>query len=235
MASERKPLQRDQALIGILERLAGELRQQDETLASLSERQNNLATAIDSTGINLRGKQVETQQSYDKLYEAISHYRSNMLSLVNEQDRITKDIEELRKAVKTATYALDITNQKLIGLDERLSGHEKSSNTYYQQAGKQSELFQNALIDSGRSFAKLHTDTEKHLAELHNETARQLDKFQHETLRRLLLLDGIVTSLQTLLVRTEPRKKKPLWIVRAFARMRVFFKYKVPSFFMKRK
>ena len=219
--------ERDQALIGILERLASEMEQQDSMLEDSLKRQAELAKSLDSAERHLRRKQIDAEKAQEKLSDSFHHYRSDMLSLVNEQDRINRNIDDLQKAIKTAAYTLDATNQKITGLDERLKQHEKTSQEHFEHALKQPGVFREVLDDSNRNFTRLHADTEKHLGELHRETARQLDKFQHETMRRLLLLDGIITSLQTLLVRTEPPEKKPLWIVRQFSKIAKFFRFKV--------
>ena len=225
---------RDQALIGILERLAGEMQHQDDMLEDLLARTDTLTKSMETLESQQKSSSIEPRKTKDNLFDPSRDYRSDMLSLVNEQDRINKNIEELQKVVKTAAYTLDVTNQKLVGLDERLTGHEKLSNEYYAQAQKQPAIFQEALNDSSRSFAKLHAETEKRLGEMYGETARQLDKFQHETTRRLLLLDSIVTSLETLLIRTAPPEKKSPWISRLFKRICKFFRYKLP-FLFKRK
>jgi len=228
MSTDSKMSDRDQALIGILERLAGEMQHQDDMLEDLVARTDALAKSLETIEHQQKGSTIESRKSKDNLFDPSRDYRSDMLSLVNEQDRINKNIDELQKVVKTAAYALDVTNQKLIGLEDRFSGHEKISNEYYTVAQKQPEIFHSALNASSRDFAKLHADTEKRLGEMYNETARQLDKFQHETARRLLLLDSIVTSLQTLLIRTEPPEKKPFWLKRVFRRIGMFFRFKLP-------
>jgi chromosome segregation ATPase len=156
-----------------------------------------------------------------------------MLSLVNEQDRINENINELQQMVKNATYSLEVTNQKISGLEERLTVQEKALQEHYEDAQKQAVDFKREIAESSRSFTKLHADTEKNLGELHKETGRQLDKSQHETMRRLLALDGIVTSLQTLLIRTEPPEKKPPWIKRQFSNLQRFFRFKLPLILQK--
>ena len=225
--------ERDQALISILERLAGEMEQQDVILEDLLKRSGEFAKSLESSELIRKSGRTDTEKAHDKLFDSFQHYRSDMLSLVNEQDRINKNIDDLEKVLKSTTYALDTTNQKLDGLDERLKLHEKGSQEHFEHALKQPEVFRDVLTDSNRSFTKLHADTEKHLGELHSEMARQLDKFQHETMRRLLLLDGIVTSLQTLLVRTEPPERKPPWIKRQFGKISKFFRIKLPSLLRK--
>jgi len=231
---EAKRSDRDQALIGILERLAGEMQHQDDMLEDLISRSESLAKSLETTQKQMQSSPGDSRKSKDTLYDPSRDYRSDMLSLVNEQDRINKNIDELQKVVKTAAYALDVTNQKLVNLDERLSSHEKVSNEYYTDAQKQPVIFQEALNDSSRSFAKLHADTEKRLGEMYSETTRQLDKFQHETTRRLLMLDSIVTSLETLLIRTAPPEKKPSWISRLFGKVGKFFRFKLPYLFKKK-
>jgi len=227
MADEEvKRSDRDQALIGILERLAGEMQQQDDMLEDLISRTDLLAKSLEETQKQMQSSPGDSRKSKDNLFDPSRDYRSDMLSLVNEQDRINKNIDELQKVVKTAAYALDVTNQKLVNLDERLISHEKISNEYYSEAQKQPVIFQEALNDSTRNFTKLHAETEKRLGEMYSETTHQLDKFQHETSRRLLMLDSIVTSLETLLIRTAPPEKKPSWLSRLFKKIGKFFRNK---------
>jgi len=229
---ETKMSERDQALIGILERLAGEMQQQDDMLEALLSRTDSLAKSLET--LEQQKGSTDSRKSKDTLFDPSRDYRSDMLSLVNEQDRINKNIDELQKVVKTAAFALDVTNQKLVNLDERLTSHEKISNEYYAQAQKQPVIFQEALDESSRNFSKLHAETEKRLGEMSKETMQQLDKFQHETARRLLLLDGIVTSLETLLIRTAPPEKKTSWISRLFRKIGRFFRFKLPYLFKKK-
>jgi len=225
--------ERDQALINILERLAGEMKQVDLRLEDSLARNTELLKSLESTGRQLRGKQLDADRSHDKLFESFHHYRSDMFKLVNEQDQINRNIDDLQKTLKTTMFLLDNTNQKLADLDERLKMHEKTSYDYYEHTSKQPEIFRDALEDSNRNFTKLHTDTEKHMGRAHRETIRQLEKFQYEAMRRLLLLDNIISSLQTLLVRTEPPERKPSWVARQFNRLISFFRLKLPMLFMR--
>ena len=228
MPDNTKVVDRDQALIGILERLANEMEQQDKMLEDLISRHGEFAKTVESAEMNRRAKQIDNDQAHDKLFDSFHHYRSDMLSLVNEQDHINKNIADLQKTVRDTIYALETTNQRLAGLDERLKQQEKISSDHYAHALKQAEVFQRELTESNRNFAKLHADTEKHLSELHKETEQQLDKSQHETMRRLLTLDGIVNSLQTLLIRTEPPEKKPPLIKRLLHKINIFFRIRLP-------
>ena len=235
MSQESKMSERDQALISILERLASEMQHQDDMLENLLKRQGELSKALETTELHLRSKQVDAEKSHDTLSESIHHYRSDMLSLVNEQDRINKNISNLEKIIKTTTFTIETTNQNLSSLDERLKVHEKASHEHFELALKQPETLRGTLNEINRNFTKLHADTEKHLGELHRETARELDKFQHETLRRLLLLDGIIESLQTLLKRTDPSERKTPWTKHLLEKTVKTFRYKIPSLFKKKK
>jgi chromosome segregation ATPase len=219
---EMKASIREKALIGILERLADEMKDQDLMLEDLLKHQGELTKATEALDRYQRVKFTDSDKANEKLFDSFHHYRSDMLSLVNEQDRINSNINDLHKALKTATYTLDVTTQKINDLDERLKLHEKASLEHFEHAIKQPEIYSETVIDTTRSFTKLHSDTEKHLSELHRETEQQLNKFQSETTRRLLLLDSITTSLQTLLQRTEPPERKTPWFKRKLDR---FFKF----------
>ena len=220
---------RDQALIGILERLGGEMAEQDKKLGELLKQNEELTKAIASTERNLRSKQIDAEKAQDKLFDSFHHYRSDMLSLVNEQDRINHNMGELQTLVKNAMYTLDAATLKVSDIDERLSILEKTTQNHFEHALKQPGFYQSALDESNRKFTKLYADTEKHLGELSRETDRHLDKFQHDTMRRLLLLDGIINSLQTILQRTEPQEKKTPWISVQFSKITYFFRHKVPG------
>jgi chromosome segregation ATPase len=222
---------REQALIGILERLANEMEQQDVMLEDLIKRHDEFVKSSENAETYRRTKLNDAEKAHDKMFESFHHYRSDMLSLVNEQDRINKNIDELQKMVKTATYSLEVTNQKISSLEERLTLQEKATQEHYEHSQKQAEAFKHEIAESSRNFAKLHAETEKHFSELHKETERQLDKSQHETMRRLLMLDGIVSSLQTLLTRTEPPEKKQPWIKRLVSNTGKLFRIKLPLFF----
>jgi len=237
MPDSAKMSERDQALINILERLVGEMRQQDSKLEDILARSTEFTSALDSTGRQLRGKQVDaeraSERSHNKLMDSFHHYRSDMLKLVNEQDQINSNIDTLQKLVRTTMFTLDSTNQKLVDLDERLNLQEKTSREHYEHSVKESEVFQGAVDNSNRNYTKLHADTEKQIGQMHKETSRQLEKFQHEMVRRLMLLDSIITSLQTLLIRTEPPERKTPWIARMFRKMVDFFRLKIPFLFSK--
>jgi len=231
MADNKKMSNRDQALIDILERLAREMEHQKQMLEDLNTLQNDFSKSVETMELQRRSRHIDSDKAHDKLFESFHHYRSDMLSLVNEQDRINSNIDNLEKLIKNTTFALETSIQKLKDMDGRLKHLEKAFGEHSEHSLKQETVLRDEMAESTRNFTKLHADTEKHLGELHTETGRQLDKFQHEIMRRLLMLDGIVTSLQTLLIRTEPPEKRPLWIVRLFRKVIKFFRFKLPLFF----
>ncbi|MCL2280252.1 MAG: hypothetical protein FWC20_12735 [Oscillospiraceae bacterium] len=264
MHEDAKKSDRDHALIGVLTRLAEEMQEQDKMLADVISRQTNLGKGLEATEQYIRRKQIEVDEAHNKMMDSFHHYRSDMLKLVNEQDTINRNISDLQSVVKTTTFTLDNTNHMLTALDERLSRLEKVTGEQIAHTMKQHGSLQEALDESGREvarlhtetekridgfhretaeqldkssrdFSKLHADTEKRIDDFHKDTLEQLDKFQYETTRRLLLLDSIVNSIQTLLVRTDPELKKKPWIVRVFKRISTFFRFKLPFLLKKNK
>ena len=224
---------RDKTLINILERMVDQMQKQDLLLEDVIRRQNELIRGVDGAESHRGLLHSQTDKSLERLSESIIRFRSDMLSLVNEQDHINKNIDDLSKLIKTTTFAVDNSNKRLADIDERAKSQEKSIREHYEHSLKQAEVLQRELADTNRSFAKLHMDTEKRLGQLHQETQRQLKKLQQETMRRLLALDGIDSALQTLLIRTEPPEKKSPLIVRIFKNIVRFFRKKLPSIFVR--
>jgi len=231
MAEKAKASDRDKALINILERLGGELQRQGMLLEDLTERQNEVSQSMRSTEYQLSTQYNESERTYDKIQESISRYRSDMLSIVNEQDHINAGVKGLRKDIGNTVFSLETNNKRLEDLEARIKASEKAMRDHYDASQKQAESVPKEFADVRQNVSRLHADTEKRLGELHRETQRLLDKMNNDTTRRLLRLDGIESALATLLIRTEPPEKKPLWIVRVFNRVGVFFKMQLPAFF----
>ena len=235
MAEKAKMSARDSALIGILERMADQLQKQDTLLEDVIRRQNEFARLLESTEHSRGSMQKESDISLKKLGDLISRYRSDMLKLVNEQDRINKNLDESNKVVNKTAYAIENNNQKLDTMDERIRSQEKSVSGHYEHSVKHAEDIPRILGESTRGIMKMHVDTEKQLEKLHHETQQQLEKLRQEATRRLLALDGIETALHTLLIRTEPRARKPFFLTLVFKSIGGFFRYKLPSAFKKLK
>jgi len=230
MAEKAKASDRDKALINILERMGGELQRQGALLEDLTQRQNEVSQSMRSAEYQLSSQYSDSEKTYGKIQESISRYRSDMLSIVNEQDHINAGVKELRKDIGRTTFSLETNNKRIEDLEARIKASEKAMRDHYDATQKQAEAAPKEFADVRQNVSRLHADTEKRLGEMHRETQRLLDKMTNDTTRRLLVLDGIESALATLLIRTEPPEKKPLWIVRAIARAGVFFKIKLPAF-----
>lgn len=234
MAGKAEVSQRDSVLISILERLSNQIESQDLLLADIAKRQLELTKAVEATEFNWKTRQIDANEANGALRESITRYRSDMLSLVNEQDHINKNITNLNELVNKTAYSLEKVNQNLIGLEERVKTQEKTINEHFSHSLKQAETLPEEIADSTHSITKLHMDTEKSLGKMHKETQRQLEKLHHETTRRLLLLGDIGTALQTLLIRTEPPEKRPSRLMRMIRRAGRFCRAKL-SRLLKRK
>jgi len=257
MADQIKISERDATLVNVLERLADQISKQELLLEDVIRRQNELAESVASSELHQDFKQNEAETSHKKLSESFHRYRSDMLKLVNEQDSMNKSIADLYRSIDKFTYAIDLTNHKLADFDEWRAKqdksltehieytikkadfdqwqkkHDKSLNEHYEITIKQVEMFPKTIDEASRNVTKLHMDTEKAIEKMHSETKRQLGSIQSETMRRLLALDGIESTLQTLLIRTEPPEKKPNWIVSQCKKTGVFFRHTFTSLFRK--
>jgi len=233
MAEKSKTPDRDKALINILERLGGELQRQGDVLEDVIRNQEELSGALRSAEFQLGAQQSACEKSIEKISETISHYRSGMLSLVNEQDRINESLKDMRRMIHDTNFALETSNQTMAGLDERASAQDKAMRDFYKHSLKQEAVTQKGIADTERTVLKLHTETEKRITDIHRENQAQLEKLQQDTMRRLLVLDGIDAALDTLLIRTEPPEKKPLAFVRMFKKLGVFLRVKLPAILKK--
>lgn len=260
MPAERKPSQRDITLISILERLSEQLQQYDARLEEISKNQIDLSGATLRTQIRLDARQDGAEVSIEKLQESLARFRSDMLSMVNEQGRIDDTLKELAKKQRAIAEAQEEISRDLAGLKELSKSQEKTSREHFEHSVRQSgevgkefadvnhniarmsaEAEKNIgnehgdlkkqILDTDRKIAKLHEDTEKHLGDGHKDIQRQITELRQETKRRLLALDGIEASLQILMIRTEPPEKKPFIAVRMVRGVRQFLKFKVPEVF----
>ena len=219
MAEKSKASQRDLTLINILGRIADQLQKQDQQLESLTASQIDLSQSLETVELRMKSRLGEVNESVEKLQESFSRYRSDMLSLVNEQDHINKNVTDMNNLVNRASYAVEISNQEFAGLREQINTQEKTVNEHYTHSLKHAEAMPKEIAESTRSITKLHMDTEKSLSDMHRDTQRRLEKTQQDIMNRLLVLSDIESSLQTLKLRTEPHERRPFWFVRLFRRM----------------
>jgi len=224
MAEKGKTSHRDTTLVNILERMADQLQKQDKLLEDVVKQQFELSNAYESQELRIAARQNDVVAAVEKLQESFSRYRSDMLSLVNEQDHMNKNTVELSNLVNKAFYSVEHSANELSELGENARTQEKLVQKHYEHSLRQSENLPKEIEESTRSITKLHMDSEKNLGKMHQETQRQLEKLQQETTRRLLVLGNIESELQTLLIRTEPHDKRPNWLVLVFRRVVRFFR-----------
>lgn len=245
MAEKGKMTRQESALVSILERMADQLTKQDQLLEDVNTRQFDLTKALEAIEFQIEARQNDYSRALESmeyqigirqsgadsdvkgLQDTISRYRSDMLSLVNEQDNINIKVAELNTLLNKTVYAMEKANQTISELEAKSKSQEKIANEHFTHSLKQAEILPKEISNSTQSISKLHMDTEKSLGKMHQDTQRQLEKLQQDTTRRLLVLGDIETALQTILVRTEPPEKKPFWIKRLFRRVFGFFRLKI--------
>ena len=245
MSDERNMSLRDETLIKVLERLADSISSQESLLKEAAKKQHELYSEMESIERRQLLRQNAAVSATERSSEAISRYRSDMLSLVNEQDRMNEIITELNKKQLALAYSQDNiinmitdingriqTQEKTVGgiaysqesskntltdLSSRIEMQERVVNEINTHSVRHEELLPKEIGALNRSIGKLHADTEKRIVELQRETQKQLDKMKLDYERRLLALDKIEAALEILMIRTEPPEKKPFFIIR-FAR-----------------
>ena len=213
MVEEIKKSDRDKVLISILERMADQIGKQDTLLSDIVKQQGEYALEVQNASLHRRSLQMETEKSIDKLQEALSRYRADMLSIVNEQDNINRNISELNRIIGQATFQFEFTNNRLIEIDDRVKKQEKGMSEQNEALIKQTEQIPKDIFEASRREIKLHAETEKRLNDIQHEVATQVDKLQKDVARRLKILEDIDSSFQLLIFRTEPPEKKPPAIV----------------------
>ena len=222
MAEKGKLSQRDQTLVKILDRLSDDIRNQDIRLEETKNRLLELFADIERAWAKQHARHDFSDVAIEKTQSEIQRYRSDMLSLVNEQDRMNAAMIDLTKKQAAIAYSQDNLVNTMKDLSKRLEVQEKAVHDIGEHSEKHEETLTSQLKDLSRNVAKLHMDTEKRLGEMHTDTHRLLRDMKADTIRRLLALDKIEESLGVLLIRTEPRQKKPFILVRLFRRIRMF-------------
>ncbi|MDR2570917.1 MAG: hypothetical protein LBD23_11600 [Oscillospiraceae bacterium] len=221
--------ERDKALLGILERIAGELGEQDILLENIYKSQKEHSKAIQTTNNRIDSHRMSTEKAIDRIHDSISRYRSDMLSIVNEQDHISSNFKELGKLINQTTFAIENTNKRIAVLEERIKPLESAISKNHEHSTKHADTTVSLFTDVEHNAIKLHADTEKRISDLHGETEQQIERLHQDTSRRFLALVGIEAALNTLLIRTEPPEKKKSRIIKLFRRISGFFKYWLPS------
>ena len=242
MSDERNMSLRDETLIKVLERLADSIASQESLLEEAAKKQRELSAEMESIERRQLARQNAAVSATEKSSEAISRYRSDMLSLVNEQDRLNEIISELNKKQSALAFSQDNIVNMVTDINNRTQGQEKTVNgVAFSQEGfktalteigtrleiqervvneinthsvRHEEILPREIGELQRNVNKLHADTEKRLVEMHRETQRQLDRMKVDVERRLLALDKVEATLEILMIRTEPPEKKPFFLIR---------------------
>lgn len=287
MPTEKKASQRDLTLVNILERLSNQLQQFEERLEEIEKNQLELPALFEKAGLKQSAAQgaahvtgqIAGGEEIKKLHDAISRYRSDMLSLVNEQDRLNDEMKGLNKRQDAIVGAQEVISRDAASLDNRFGLQEKAIGDHstfsvrqgeglikeidtvnrnnaklYVDMDKHLDAVEKDLENVNRNAAKLHLetgkrldtlirdvegvnrntaklslDTEKHIRDEQREIKRQIEDLRRDTTRRLLALDKIETTLEVLLIRTEPPEKKPFFLVRLFRKVGHLLGVKLPE------
>jgi len=224
MAGEKRLSQRDETLIKILERLSDEIREQQLQLDDFATQQLELSANMERSNQQYNSRHDVTNAAIERSQESIQRYRSDLLSLVNEQDRMSQILSELSKKQTAIAYSQDNISNILANVAKQLETQVKDVRDANAFSVRQGETLSKDIAGLGRNVAKLHMDTEKRSTEMHQETQQRLEKTRIDVERRLLALDKIEASLDVLLIRTEPPEKKPFFVIRIIRRLRLFAK-----------
>ena len=197
---------RDKALISILERMADQLQKQDSLLGEIVENQFEYQKAAATSELRSGALIRDTDTSIEKIGEAISRYRSDMLSLVNEQDQINVKMKELSKLVNNAAYSLEKTILKLDDFDVRLKAQEKAFHSHYEHSLEQASNVSQRLadldsrskiqekythdhyklsMDQAEALPKEIANADHHLAKLHADTEKRLGEMYRDSQQQL--------------------------------------------------
>ena len=260
MPTEKKPSQRDLTLIKVLERLSDQLRAYETRLEEVEKNQADILELVRRSEQRQDSRMDMSEKALEKFKDSMLRYRSDMLSIVNEQDRMSDALKELTKRQGMIAASQEEIGKDLSDLDGRFAVQEKHVREHYDYTLKLGGAFASGLADTNRNSAKLHADTEKQLGDEHREIKKQLADADHKTIklhedtekrlgeaqretvrqitelrqemkRRLLSLDGIEATLQVLMVRTEPPEKRPFIAIRVARGVGGFFRYRIPEFF----
>ena len=224
LTDKSKASQRDLTLINILERMVGQLQRHDALLQDAIDSQTAISSAIENSVFHQNLNRDEMEADFKKLQDSFARYRTDMLSLVREQDIMRRSVEDMLTQVSKLAYSFENTGKTVADIDARLKQQDKTVHDHVEYSSKKWEKLPSSFSETNRNIAELHTDVKKNLDKIHDEMNRQLEKYQRETTRRLLTLDGMMSALETLLIRTEPPEKKPSLPMRVIKVIAGFFR-----------
>jgi len=224
MAGEKKASNRDETLINILERLSDNIRNQQLQLDDIASMQHDLSVSMERAGLQYNSRHDVTNAAIERSQESIQRYRSDILSIVNEQDRTNMLVSDLSKKQAAIAFTQDNISHALSDMIKLLEAQKKDTHDANEFSVRHGESLTKDISGVDRNVAKLHMDFEKRTGDMRKETQQQLEKIRMDFERRLLSLDKIEAALDLLLVRTEPPEKKPFFVIRIVRRLRLFIK-----------
>ena len=233
MPDNSEKSKRDLVLAKVMERFSSQISDQGGKLDELNKNQMEIVSAVKSVELHHDVKFNDADNALEHLRQDLNRYRSDMLGIVGEQDRLNKYTKDLAKQQASIAEAQEKMLRALNDLESRYKIQEKTASEIYSHSLEQAEKLSRRINDSDKSVTKLLYETEKTLVEKLAQTEKQADKTRHDIFTRLRTLDGIENSLATILVRTEPPEKKPAWPKRAFRKIHWFFTVKLRQNFRK--
>ena len=215
--------QRDAALIGILERMADQIRTQDALLKELIDRQNNIANGMTDSEFKQDLRRDEIDVALRNLQDSFARYRSDMITFVREQDIIRKSTDDTLDSIKKIAYALEETGNKVAKIEAGYNKHDKEVHDHIAYITQKWENLPKDFTNTNRNITELRVEMEQYFRRAATDSEENFEKYQRQTTKRLLALDGMMAALETLLIRTEPPEKKPPVPVRIIRSIRRFF------------
>ena len=220
MADERKLSSRDETLIKVLDRLSDNIWKQELLLDEVIKQQHALTSAMERAGMQLQSRHDTSDAAFEKTRESFTRYRSDMLSLVGEQDRMNDIIKDLSKKQAAIAFTQDNIVNSLTSFNERFETQDKIIRDINTHSIKHEETLSREITEMSRNVARLHSDTEKSIGAANSETKRQINKVRKDSSRLSKMLYEIEASVNVLLIRTEPPEKRPFFIIRLFRSLR---------------
>jgi len=223
MPSEKKTpeSQREVILVNILERLSNQLNQFEERLEEIERNQLEMPGVLEKAGLSQNPAKTDNNSELKKLQDAFLRYRSDMLSLVNQQDKLDERLKELYKRQDAIIGAQETISRDTARLDERFNIQEKAVGEHSAFSVRQGETLTRNIDNVNRNAAQLFLDAEKRLEALSRDVEsvnRNAAKLYVDAEKRLDTIirdvEGVNRSTAKLHVDTEKHLKDELREIR---------------------
>ena len=227
-SEEKKTLNRDEALVMVLERFSKQIDAIEMRLNDIEKLQRNIFSSTEM----FSPQQDNANKSLLEMKKAILRYHSEMGHIVSAQDNMAKNMEVMTgRQEAAATRQADVLreqetlNNHLINLADRFEVQEKTTGEHYGFSLKQEQRTTELLDEFGQNLSRLHGETEKLFLKEQQELQNRIQDFRLEATRKMLAFDGIEEVLAVLLHRTEPPEPKPpIWPVRVARKFKSFLR-----------